>query len=584
MFAVDGAEAEATTRSAVNDVLCPDVSDVTWMDCELRLLAQLLEPSARRRMTIELVQLETTRTLEVAFKEVVEVAPPGNWTSVADRVWRLEAPHEDHFLADAQNAPPIAPTLVTVGASTDAGQIYLNLESTAGINLTGDDESIRDWLTNTLQEIAGRAPGASSIIRLVTDGAFDIYNLADGVKQATEAEALDFIDDSLKRGPAGRSASMLDRRTGRSEAWPSTSLIFVGEIRDDRWDQVAASPSIAVLSTSRPFPSGLDVLIQDETISIPSLGIEQLALATKPTQQPTTDDGMDSSSVVAADDACAEPDIERSTVAPERFGAEGSWESPTWPVTINVLGTPTATKNGEPIKLTPQQLSSLALIAMRRDVPAHDFKRAIWGDEDDVSPERVRDMLSVLRKKVGGLQVIPKREDGVVSAGPDLGSDTLIFDALATRSTEAPYELVGRLQQMLDLVTGRLFNYPSADAAWWRWSEISYELADWTSKMTTAAETLARLYLDRSDPAPARDIAERGLVADPLNAALTETLMESYADLGTLEAAQRVYESHDRSLDMADLGGASDETRRVLERLRAATRADSVDTASTTAS
>jgi DNA-binding SARP family transcriptional activator len=121
---------------------------------------------------------------------------------------------------------------------------------------------------------------------------------------------------------------------------------------------------------------------------------------------------------------------------------------------------------------------------------------------------------------------------------------------------------------MLDLVTGRLFNYSSLDQTWWRWSEIACGMTDWTSKTTTAAETLARVYLDRSEPAAARDIAERGLIADPLNAALTEVLMEAYADLGALEAAQRVYESHDRQLDMSDLGGASTETRLVLERLR----------------
>ena len=45
---------------------------------------------------------------------------------------------------------------------------------------------------------------------------------------------------------------------------------------------------------------------------------------------------------------------------------DDDWEPPSWPVMINVLGTPSATKNGESIKLTPQQLSALALIATRR--------------------------------------------------------------------------------------------------------------------------------------------------------------------------------------------------------------------------
>ena len=93
--------------------------------------------------------------------------------------------------------------------------------------------------------------------------------------------------------------------------------------------------------------------------------------------------------------------------------------------------------------------------------------------------------------------------------------------------------------------------------------------ADRTSRTTTVAESLAKTYLARSEPAVARDIVERGLDADPINAALTEILMEAHADLGEIEAAPRVYESHDRSLGRFDLGGASNETRLVLVRLRA---------------
>ena len=94
--------------------------------------------------------------------------------------------------------------------------------------------------------------------------------------------------------------------------------------------------------------------------------------------------------------------------------------------------------------------------------------------------------------------------------------------------------------------------------------------AAWTAKTTEAVASLSRCYLDASEPEAARDVAERGLVADPLNASLTELLMEAYADLGQLESVRRVYESHDRSLEMADLGGASAETRRLLERIQTA--------------
>ncbi len=52
--------------------------------------------------------------------------------------------------------------------------------------------------------------------------------------------------------------------------------------------------------------------------------------------------------------------------------------------------------------------------------------------------------------------------------------------------------------------------------------------------------------------------------------------MESYSAMHAVEAVQRVYESHDRALAARGFDGASEETRRVLEQLRAA-RAAEVD-------
>ena len=555
-----------------------DDTEASWIQRELRFLATQLPISARQRMMVEFVQSSSPRSLEVAFREVTEVTPPGNWVSAADRVWRLDAPHDDSLLANVWHAPPLLPALVSLGDQSDAGQLYLNLESAAGINLDGDTESLSAWLASTLLEIPDQARGARSVVRLVADDTSDSFGPLHGVETISEADAIELALGVIGDCRHSESVSMLDRRSGRWESSPVMSLVLVGKACDDRWDQIAASPAIAVLSTGRRFEAGIDILVADGTISIPSLGIEHPTTARSTLQHLTMDDavnrrgryvtGQDSVGANSEQDVMAEP---RRTVAPPTtVERDDDWQPPTWPVMINVLGAPHATRDGAPIKLTPQQLSALALIAMKREIPAHDFRRSIWGDEDDVSPERVRDMLSQLRKKVGGLRVIPKREDGLVCAGTDLGSDTIVFEALLTRSAAVPDEQVQRLCEALDLVTGRAMDYSTTDSAWWRWSEIAFGATDWTAKTTEAVASLSRCYLDASEPEAARDVAERGLVADPLNASLTELLMEAYADLGQLESVRRVYESHDRSLEMADLGGASAETRRLLERIQTA--------------
>lgn len=129
-----------------------------------------------------------------------------------------------------------------------------------------------------------------------------------------------------------------------------------------------------------------------------------------------------------------------------------------------------------------------------------------------------------------------------------------------------------------NLIRGRPFASAGSAIQHWRWVDIEQLEVLWMHRASTAAWELAKLYLDRGDPTAARDIAERKLRADALSSALTEVLMEAYAGLHAVEAAQKVYVAHDRAL--AHLGGASEQTRRVLERILAAIQAeDTVDTA-----
>ena len=271
--------------------------------------------------------------------------------------------------------------------------------------------------------------------------------------------------------------------------------------------------------------------------------------------------------------------------------ATDDWEPPQWPVMVNVLGEPHVTINGENVKLQAQQLAILALLAIKREVSVEDLKRAIWlpkkvdkidpdtgqiirlpsGEphqvEVEVTKHRVRDALSELRKAVGGSRVLSNVIDGKVAAGPDLGCDTMLFEALNARARQDPSTTAVRLHEMLLLVHGPVFGYAPSSSPYWRWVDLSHLQAVWEGRVVTAAHTLSGMYLDAGDASGARTIAERGLAADPLNSALTERLMEAYASLGSIDLAQRVYEAHDRA--MIDFGGATPETRIVLDRIRA---------------
>jgi DNA-binding SARP family transcriptional activator len=270
------------------------------------------------------------------------------------------------------------------------------------------------------------------------------------------------------------------------------------------------------------------------------------------------------------------PSPAETTPLTEAIDDEG-WQPPTWPVMVHVLGEPVVLRDGDPIALSEQLTSALAFLAIKRDVAVYDVCEALWGD-DPVPDHRVRDLLSRLRKTVGGVDVVSHVEDGRVRAGPDLGSDLAVFCALSERAQHEPRELSVRLHEMVHLIRGRPFASAGSAIQHWRWVDIDQLEALWMHRTSTAAWELAKLYLDRGDPSTARGIAELGLRADALSSPLTEVLMEAYAGLHCVEAAQKVYAAHDRAL--THLGGASEETRRVLERILATARAeDTLDTA-----
>ena len=545
-----------------------EVGSDRWVDAELRLLVHRLPNRCRYDMNIQLVQLDG-HSLEVAFVEMPDVAPPAGWTRTGDRAWRLDQPHDNDALTVAQHLAPITGAFIAFRANDEHNRMYGNVVAFAGLNVTGEPERVHQWIEDSISYLADWNRPCSPRVLAVADNQSSQFSGL--VKHVTESDAL---EQALRVPDRDSVLGRLQYRRRAPTSSPALVILLTTASHDDRWEQIATQRSVAVLSTKLHFINGLDIEIGDTTVAAPSIGIPG---------EPTTQNRNEHPGIGAChDEAAADPVEQQPTTPANRTAPDHSelaidpWQAPSWPVMINVLGTPSVTKQGDPVRLTPQQLSALALIAIRSEIPAHDFKRAIWGDEDDVSAERVRDMLSVLRKKVGGLTVIPKREDGLITAGPDLGSDLQVFETLEARCRAVPNEQIERLHQMIALLRGRPFNYSSTDQTWWRWAEIAYGMTDWTYKATTAAEALARIHLARGEPDTARSIAERGLAADPLNAALTETLMEAYAHLGMPEASQRTYESLDRSLGMSDLGGANNESLHLLHQLRnaAATRID----------
>jgi len=279
------------------------------------------------------------------------------------------------------------------------------------------------------------------------------------------------------------------------------------------------------------------------------------------------------SAPVAANGANGNGHIDEGTAAANVTELATPWSPPCPRVLVRLLGPPAVEGAIKPV--TAQQLSGLAYLATHKPTTKSQVMEALWGDKPP-GERRWRDFLSELRSTIpGGITIVPQVTDGVVATTDDLGSDVGQMEALLARAATHPEERARCLQGATDLLRGVPFTPADPKARrYWRWVEMDYVDGRVFQQLAQAGHDLARIYLDAGDPEAAMGVAHKLLSACSLDPGLTEVLMEAYAAMGSVGAAERVFEAHDAALvDACGYEGASEETRLVLERIR---RAESV--------
>lgn len=563
----------AHLTAAVEALSYADPSDVMWLGLELRWLVHQCPPALRASLLIEEIQV-ADRDVEVAFSTTPLSEPPAGWSMATERIWQLDTPHTFEELAAYHDLPPLLPGLVTLGHYV-GGELYCNLENHPGINVSGDPDVADEWVTNIVWEISGGAFAEHPTILLVDVDVPGVRSL-DGIERLTNSDALAHFDNEPAPSPE---RGLLDRRTEQFDGWDTTLVVLGRGANTTGWTPIAARANVGVVSLAEPLPGGLDLYIEHGKVTVPrwNISVDVAGLG--------SDDADSVADLLGAVEAPPVPDdleIPMITEDTTFLGAtastadeggesepapESEWRAPSWLVTVRLLaGTPRAEDaDGNDLRMKPQPMAALAYLALHREVRLDDLRDAIWGDQP-VKSHRVRDLLSDLRKQVGR-GIVSHIEDGVVRASDDLGSDIGLFEALAERARTVPGEAGDRLATMVDLVGGRPFKYAQSAALYWRWVDAAHLEALWSHRIATAAYELAELHLAHDDPTMAYAVAERGLQADALNAGLTEMVMTAFGRLGAPDRARQVFEQHERRLQELDLGGASDETRRVLDNL-----------------
>jgi DNA-binding SARP family transcriptional activator len=569
-------------EGVARQVLSARVDDAQWLAAELRLACASMPVASRAAFGVTVVQYKPQHTIELALVSPIASPPPG-WHAQADGlVWTLAEPHSADELAAALDLPPALPALVAIGEPDDEGQILLNVEQAGVVGIDGDPAMVMAMVRSMVWELA--TTPLSEHVQLVGLGV-DVPGAAELDHWRTVASAEELI--AVLAGAARETAALLASRgetvvaarcRGRDAVVPTVAVVALDEATVEILDSVA--PGVALIVVGGTPAGALGVRIANGEVSVPALGL------VCPARQLSAElAGAMGDLLSTADDPpvpvpiAYSPRAQETTEPPDLNEAEDpgraengadpwGWLPANPRVMLRLLG-PVAAEGAD---LTPQQIAVLTFLALHDD-PAPttaQVKSTLWAGETPTS-RRWRDFLYTLRRAAGSDAVVEVGDDGF-GLGPNIGTDINLVQTLLARADSHPAQRWECLELAVDQLRGVPFTYPSTAARFWRWVDSEYLDARLYARVAEAANDLGRHHLAAGDAAAARDVAERGLKALPIDSALTELLMNAYAAQGSTAAAERVFDAHERALDDLGLSGASEETQAVIEGIRAATQ------------
>lgn len=525
--------------------------------------------------------------LDVLLDRPSPVAPEG-WTVEGDgELWSFDPAEGDA----SPTTDCAAPLLVTLGQPDDGAQLYLDIEADGLIELTGDEDASLNLARSIVTEVA--LSPLTDTVRVIVVG--DILGVAtSSLEHVSVVDHWEDVEDDV--------ASWAEQSHGALATieWPNS---FVARGVDP--DHEALAPLLVVASEPPPEaladelvasrPASLAVLVAGEfpasactidcqtdllTISdldlscVPqSLDTEFLAamirlldstdvpaappvddpeIESAPVEYSETDD--DDGSQVVADlrewDATAidQPELFSAVVGRDRaddcehedVGHE--LPEPDYEILVRFLGDIRVDGGST---LTPKPTAVVAYIALHGSVRVEVLEDACWADPCAGSlRKRLKDVMTECRTSLGSHN-LPVAKDGRYVVGPDVMTDTKLFDLRVARApNQPPAEQAETYRSALDLITGKVFSYPGRAGASFSWIDLENLVSQWEVKIQGVALQCIETYCSIGESNQAVEVAVHLLRALPLNTPLTEALMRAHSQSGDLSAVDTVYEAH----------------------------------------
>jgi nucleoid-associated protein YgaU/DNA-binding SARP family transcriptional activator len=505
--------------------------------------------------------------------------PPGGWTANDDgSVWSTDATANAAVVGDDATHPN--PLLVTLGQPDDGGQLYLDLEAEGLVTLTGDATTARGVALSFTTELALNP--LAEALRIIVVGDL-VEPPADRLDHLTVVDAWDGVLDELREWAEQSHHALAER------GQPNAFLARTVDHEDD------ALVPVVVIATSEPPDAALSLLRDNwpSTVAVVALGdptspgtvidcrpdlltLRDAGICCTPQE---IDDGTLAGIIRLLDTAdAAAPEAPEPTPSPN--GAEpigeatpaaldpagngagsmlaGGPREPEYDVLVRLLGD-IRIEGGH--HLRPKPTAVVAYVALHRQVTIERLEDACWAATGTTSRrKRLKDTMTECRAALGS-HLFPAASRGRYTAGPRLLADTDLFEWHVARAADLPpAKAVETYRSALDLVTGRIFSYPSNAGASYGWIDVENLVSRWELKIAGVAQQCAEIYLDLDQPEEAVAVALHALDALPLNAALTETLMRAHAANSDPASVEEAYRAHTAALNNLGLDDPDDTT------------------------
>lgn len=596
------------------------------LDRVARHLAQGLSPARPRVLQVG------PQGVEVFLSRRSVPAPPGWDSEASGALWqRATSPGGEPPAARVPRDASIG-ALVSLGRE-GTGQLSLDLEAEGVVALRGDPVAAQDLARAWVMELSQSPLAERAGIVVVGDlgGALGTLERVRVVQdwEAVASDVGNWADQSVRRLRAAGHPNALVARTTTPEDDALDPLVVIcatlpeAESFQRLVEAVAeGTTAVSVLVVGDHVPLATEVVVDGDVVEVPSLGLQcraqavseeapgrlaELLTEAEEVPDPEPEDpprhlrpvpvpveGEDDEAVIPhevvpvpdGDDVAPSP----AAVPEQRSVTTGPTPRPSVPeetidvgdkpdeaasedeVIVRVLGE--IRVEGTDRELTPQQSAVFAYIALHDPVGADRVEDAVWTEPLDTRRRRLVKTVSACRAAVGP-EYLPAAEDGRYRTGEGVTTDLARFEdyvgrAATERERGSPVQALEWQRRALELVTGPVFSYRSADRASYVWVDLENWVSTCEYRVATAALEMVETCLEVGDLDGAVWASERGLLAVPAHTGLTEALMRVHARKGDRSMVECVFARHAQVLDELGIDDVAASTLEVLERSRVA--------------